>query len=214
MLSAMTQIILVRHGETEWNVSEVFRGRCDIGLNEAGVRQAELLADHLIDPKIEAVYSSPLKRALDTAKYMAKRHGLDVTVADGLVDFNYGVWQGLTHQEVKERYRALYEQWLEKPHLAAIPEGESLDEVRKRALGVVDGVISKYSGTVVLVSHRVVTKVLICSMLGLDTSHFWNIKQDVGAITTFDYDGDRFILIRHNDTSHLRQMQRHTLIDF
>jgi len=214
MLDVMTQIILARHGETEWNVREVFRGRCDIGLNEVGVRQAELLADHLIDLKIEAIYSSPLKRALDTARYVAKHHGLSVIVADGLVDLNYGVWQGLSHQEIKERYRALYEKWLEKPHLVAIPEGESLDEVRKRALGVVDGVISKHSGAVVLVSHRVVAKVLICSMLGLDTSHFWNIKQDVGGITTFEHEGGRFILIRHNDTSYLGQIQRHALIDF
>ena len=214
MLGAMTQIILVRHGETEWNIRETFRGRHDVELNEMGVKQAELLKNYLIDLRLEAVYSSPLERALDTAKAVAKHHKLEVNVAYGLVDFNYGVWEGLTHQEVKVRYRALYEQWLKEPHLVKMPDGESLDEVRERARGVVDGVVSKYSGTVVLVSHRVVNKVLICSMLGLDNSHFWDIRQDVGGITVFEYEGGRFTLTKHNDTCHLRQIQQYTLSDF
>lgn len=90
------QIILARHGETEWNVSEIFRGRRDVGLNEMGNRQAELLGNYLKDLKIEVIYSSPLKRALDTAQSIAKHHRLDVNVAPGLTDFNYGVWEGLS----------------------------------------------------------------------------------------------------------------------
>jgi broad specificity phosphatase PhoE len=86
----MTQIIVVRHGETEWNVSEIFRGRHDIGLNETGIKQAELLGNYLMDLRIKAIYSSPLKRALDTARSVAKHHGLDVNVVPGLMDFNYG----------------------------------------------------------------------------------------------------------------------------
>lgn len=214
MLGAMTQIILIRHGETEWNVSETFRGRRDVGLNEMGIKQAELLGNYLIDLRVEAVYSSPLKRALDTAKSVANHHGLDVSVAHGLVDFNYGAWEGLLHQEVRDKYRGLYERWLKEPHMVRMPDGESLDEVRERARGVVDRVVSKHSGTVVLVSHRVVNKVLICSMLGLDNSHFWDIKQDMGGITVFEYEGGRFTLSKHNDTSYLRQIQQHTLSDF
>ena len=210
----MTQIILCRHGETEWNVNEVFRGRCDVGLNEVGIKQAELLGDYLRDFKIEAVYSSPLKRALDTAKFVAQHHGLDIGVAEGLVDFDYGTWQGLTHREVKDRYKTLYERWLREPHLVRVPGGDTLGEVRKRARSMVDGVVSKHNGIVVLVSHRVVNKVLICSLLGLGTSHFWNIRQDVGGFTIFHYEGDRFTLIRHNDTSHLKQIQQYTLSDF
>ena len=210
----MNQVILARHGETEWNVSEVFRGRRDIGLNEMGIKQAELLGHYLKDLRIEAVYSSPLKRALDTARSVAKHHGLDVSVAHGLVDFHYGAWEGLSHQEVKDRYRELYEQWLKEPHMIRMPDGESLDEVRERAMSVVDGMISRHDGAVVLVSHRVVNKVLICSMLGLDNSHFWNIKQDVGGITIFEYRDTCFTLTKHNDTSYLKQIQQYTLGDF
>ena len=199
----MTQIILVRHGETEWNVKEVFRGRIDIELNEAGLKQAQLLAKYLSDIKIDAIYSSPLKRALITAEIMANYHKLKVEIAPGLIDFDYGEWQGLPHQEVRDKYRRLYAQWLNRPDRVRMLAGESLDEVRKRAMKVVDKVIAKYQGSVVLVSHRVVNKVLICALLGLDNSHFWNIRQDTCGITSFTYENEQFILTKHNDTSYL-----------
>ena len=210
----MTRVILIRHGETEWNVGEVFRGRRDIALNKIGIRQAELLGDYLAHLRLEAVYSSPLKRALITAKCVAKHHGLDVRVTYGLVDFDYGEWEGLTHLEVKERYSGLYDRWLKEPHLVKMPDGESLDEVRERATDVLRRAVSEHNGMVVLVSHRVVNKDLICSMLGLDNSHFWDIRQDLGGITVFDYEDGRYTLIQHNDTCHLRQIQGHELSDF
>jgi len=199
----MTQIILVRHGETEWNVKEVFRGRIDIELNETGLKQAQLLAKYLSDIKIDAIYSSPLKRALTTAEIIANYHKLKVEIAPGLIDFDYGEWQGLPHQEVRDKYRRLYAQWINRPDRVRMPAGESLDEVRKRAMNVVDKVIAKYQGSVVLVSHRVVNKVLICALLGLDNSHFWNIRQDTCGITSFTYENEQFILTKHNDTSYL-----------
>ena len=171
----MTEIILARHGETEWNVEEIFRGRIDIELNEIGIKQAELLAEYLSDIKIDAIYSSPLRRALKTAEMIASYHKLDVEIAPGLIDFNYGEWQGLPHQEVKDKYKELYAEWIRNPHQVKIPGGESLDEVRSRVTSVMDNVIVQYEGTVVLISHRVVNKILICALLGLDNSHFWNI---------------------------------------
>jgi broad specificity phosphatase PhoE len=210
----MTEIILVRHGETQWNVQEVFRGRIDIELNETGLRQAELLAEYLSRLKIDAVYSSPLKRALNTAQAIASHHKLEVKISPGLLDFDFGKWQGLSHQEVKRRYKKLYAQWLENPHLIRMPDGESLNGVRERALGVVNEVVAKYKGTIVLVSHRVVNKVLICALLGLDNSHFWNIRQDTCGTTTFAYENERFILTKHNDTSYLRPLPKAPLSDF
>ena len=210
----MTEIILVRHGETEWNVEEVFRGRIDVELNQAGVEQAELLAEYLGGLKIDAVYSSPLKRALTTAEVIAGYHQLDVEIAPGLTDFDYGEWQGLPHQEVKEKYKELYAQWINNPHQVRMPAGESLGDVRERAIGVVNNVIAQYAGTVVLVSHRVVNKVLICALLGLDNSHFWNIRLDIGGITTFIYENKRFILTGHNNTSYLKPLPKAPLSDF
>jgi len=210
----MTKLILARHGETEWNVEEVFRGRIDVELNETGARQAELLAQYLRGIKIEAVYSSPLKRALNTAEVVARYHKLEVKIAPGLIDCDFGKWQGLRLQEVKDRYKELYTEWVNSPHLVKIPGGESLDEVRERALKVVDEVVAKHEGTIILVSHRVVNKVLICALLGLDNSHFWNIRQDVCGTTTFSYENGRFILTKHNDTSYLRPLAKAELSDF
>jgi broad specificity phosphatase PhoE len=210
----MTELILARHGETEWNVEEVFRGRVDVELNETGRRQAELLAESLSELKIEAVYSSPLKRALDTAKSIARRQRLEVEVSPGLIDCDFGQWQELPLKEVKNRYKDLYRQWTESPQLVKIPGGESLDRVRERALKVVNELMAEHGGRVVLVSHRVVNKVLICALLGLDNSHFWNIRQDTCGTTTFSYQDGRFVLIKHNDTSYLRPLKKAELGDF
>ncbi len=210
----MTEIIIVRHGETEWNVGEIFRGRIDIELNETGIKQAELLAKYLSKQTIDAIYSSPLKRALRTAEIIAGYHKLDVDIVSGLIDFNYGQWQGLSHQEVKDKYKELYTAWINRPDQVKMPAGENLDDVKKRAMDVVTDIISRYKGTVVLVSHRVVNKVLICALLGLDNSRFWNIKQDTGGITTFTYENEQFILTKHNDTSYLEPIGKTPLSDF
>jgi len=210
----MTELILARHGETAWNVERVFRGRADVNLNEVGVTQAELLGKHLSQWQLEAIYSSPLKRALDTANTVARCQKLAVHIADGLTDFDYGEWQSLPEQEVKRLYPALLNEWHSNPQRVKMPEGESLEDVRRRAIDVVDGILARYHGNVLLVSHRVVIKVLVCHLLGLDNSHFWNIRQDVCGITVFDCMDGRFILISHNDTSHLRELQKSVLADF
>ena len=210
----MKQIILVRHGETEWNVEEVYRGTRDIELNEAGIKQADLLGRYLSDWKLEAVYSSPLKRALDTANTIARYQDISVQVTNDLIDFNYGEWQGRSAQEVKKLYPTLHDEWHNNPHKVKMPRGESLADVTKRANAIVNKVVTEYEGSIVLVSDRVVNKVLICSLLGLDNSHFWNIQQDVCGITIFNYVDGLFILTRHNDTSHLKGIQEHLLSDF
>ncbi len=210
----MTEIILARHGETAWNVKEVFRGRIDVELNETGIKQAALLGEYLGNREISAVYSSPLKRALKTAEMIAGYHKLKIEITPGLIDFDYGSWQGLPHEEIKQKYSRLYAEWTDNPQLVRMPEGESLDDVRKRATDVVNSIIAGYRGSIVLVSHRVVNKVLICALLGLDNSHFWNIRQDTCGITTFTYENGQFILTEHNNTSYLKPVCKAPLNDF
>ena len=210
----MTEIIIVRHGETEWNVSEIFRGRMDVELNETGEKQAELLAEYLSNLKIEAICSSPLRRALKTAGAVAGYHNLDVSIAPGLIDFNFGEWQGLSKQQVEGKYKELYAEWVSHPERVKMPDGESLADVGERAIAVVEEVAGKHEGAAVLVSHRVVNKVIICALLGLDNSHFWNIKLDTCGITVFAYEKGRFILTRHNDTSYLKSARGDAPGDF
>jgi broad specificity phosphatase PhoE len=210
----MAELILARHGETVWNVEKVYRGRTDVNLDEVGVKQAELLGRHLSNWELEAIYSSPLRRAIDTANIIARYQKISIHIVEGLIDFDYGEWQSLSEQRVKNLYPTLHDEWHNNPHKVRMPGGESLQDVKKRAIKVVNDVLSEYQGSVVLVSHRVVNKVLICSLLGLGNSYFWNIKQDVGGITIFSYVDGRFVLTGHNDTSHLKELQKCVLDDF
>ena len=211
----MIEIILTRHGETDWNLNEVFRGRIDVELNETGIRQAELLGKYLSDLKVDFIYSSPLKRAVKTAEAVARYQNLEVNTVQNLIDFDYGEWQGLSRREVTERYPDLHEDWIDLPEQVRMPGGECLQDVRNRVLPFVeDTVMECEEGRVVFVSHRVVNKVLICALLGLDNSHFWNIRLDPCGISSFTYERRRFILTSHNDTSHLKSAHGTALTDF
>ena len=211
----MVEIILARHGETDWNTGEIFRGRADVPLNENGLKQAELLGEYLGGEKIDFVYSSPLRRAVSTAEAIDGRQGRDVNIVNNLNDFDFGEWQGLSTTEVKTRYPELYQDWHDTPEQARVPGGESLEGVRNRALPFVeDAVMRCGEGRLVLVSHRVVHKVLICALLGLGNASFWNIRLDTAGITRFDFAGDRVVLTVHNDTSYLRQLKERSTVDF
>lgn len=200
------RFILVRHGQTEWNRKERFRGLIDIPLNEVGLMQAEAAARHLEGEPVVAAYSSPLKRTLQTADAIVKRFpGMEVRSHDGLLDLNFGDWQGLSIEEAREQDGELYRKWIEEPERVRFPNGESLHDVRARVTAAVDELTGKYPDqTVLLVSHRVVCKVLICAILGLDDSHFWQVGQDECAINVFyvGFDMPQVSLI--NDTCHLK----------
>jgi broad specificity phosphatase PhoE len=209
------EIILARHGETEWNKNEVFRGRADVGLNAVGRQQVAQLGEYLSAEKIDLVYSSPLKRAVGTAEAIAGSRGIGVNTIENLIDFDYGEWQGLTLVEVKQRYPELYQDWLDTPEQVKVPGGGSMANDRDRVMPFLeDAVMRCGEGKVALVSHRVVLKVLICALLGLGNDHFWNIRLDNGAITRFVFNGDRVILTEHNNTSYLRDIQGDRLNDF
>jgi broad specificity phosphatase PhoE len=115
---------------------------------------------------------------------------------------------------VEKKFSQLYKKWVEAPHKLEIPEGESLTKVRRRALKVVNEVISKFDGKVALVSHRGVIKVLVCALLGLNNSHFWNLKMDLGGITSFEHVDGNFILLKHNDTSYQEEVMKLAFSDF
>lgn len=210
----MTELILIRHGQTAWNLGEVFRGRADVPLDETGRRQAELLTEYLDPRKLDVVYSSPLVRALETAEVVATRHRLAVEVSPGLTDIDFGEWQGLTHAEVRERYGDAYAAWRDRPDEAIIPAGESLAEVRERAMAVIGNLVSGAFGAAVIVSHRVVLKLLVCAMLGLDNSYFWNFRLDTAGTTVFSHHDGRFTLSSHNVTAYLDPLGGERLADF
>ena len=212
----MTSIYLVRHGQTAWNKEEIFRGRTDVPLDESGQKQAELVGQYFKGMKIHAIYSSPLARAWETAQAIARFHTLKVKPLEAMIDMSFGNWEGHAHQEIREIDGETYRQWVESPHLARLPGGESLDDVRARCMTALEELVRNHpEKTLVLVSHRVICKVLICAILGLDNSHFWQITQDTTAINLIQYRNGKFILSLMNETCHLKALKEKRLgVDF
>jgi broad specificity phosphatase PhoE len=212
----MTSIYLVRHGQTAWNKEEIFRGRTDVPLDETGLKQAELAGEYFKGVEIHSIYSSPLSRAWQTAQKIAQFHQLKVELLDGILDMSFGDWEGHAHQEIRKMDSETYRRWVDFPHLVVLPGGESLDDVKGRAMVALEEVIRKHSGkTLVLVSHRVVCKVMICAILGLDNSHFWQIAQDTTAINLIHYKKGKYILAMMNETCHLKALKEERVkIDF
>jgi phosphoserine phosphatase len=207
-LKIMTSIYLIRHGQTAWNKEEVFRGRTDIPLDETGLRQAELAGEYFRGMEIHGIYSSPLSRAWVTAQKIAQFHNLEVQPLQGILDMSFGKWEGQSHRDIQKNDREIYPQWRKEPHLVRLPGGESLDDVRVRAMAALEEVIRNHPGrTLILVSHRVVNKVLICGILGLDNSHFWQITQDTTAINLIQYRDGKYILSLMNETCHLKALK-------
>ena len=212
----LTTVYLVRHGQTAWNKEEIFRGRTDLPLDETGLVQAESVGKYFEGTEIHVIYSSPLARARQTAEKIARIHNLEIQPLDGIIDMSFGHWEGHPHQEIQKMDPETYKLWRKEPHRVTLPGGESLDQVRIRAMAALEQVIERYPGkTAVLVSHRVINKVLLCAVLGLDNSHFWQIKQDTTAINRIDYTKGLCILSLMNETCHLKALkERVAKVDF
>jgi len=202
-----TKIVLIRHGQTAWNKEEIFRGRADVPLDEVGLRQAQALADALRTEPISGVFTSPLTRAVQTATAVAESHGLVPVLVPGFTDIDFGAWEGLAHEVVRERFPELYATWQAQPEDVTFPGGENLDAVCQRASAALTELVQQSPGqTIALVAHRVVNKVLICHILGLPNSHFWQIRQDTAAINRFHITRSSYIVDCLNDTCHLGQL--------
>ncbi len=201
----MTRFILVRHGQTEWNRVERFRGRADVPLNETGLAQAEATGRRVSSEwQPVAMYTSPLSRSVKTAEAIAKHCGLQVQLHSGLADIDYGEWQGLTPEEARQRWLEEIDAWYNRPHLAQIPGGETLDELRTRAMQMVSELVDRHpEDTIVLVGHTVINRIILLGVLGLGNERFWRIKQDTCAINIFEAEDGDFTMVSMNDTCHL-----------
>ena len=202
----MTRIILVRHGRTEWNRVERFRGRADVPLNETGLMQAEATGQRVASGwQPVAMYSSPLVRAVRTGEAIARHFDLPVQIHSGLADIDYGEWQGLTPDEVKVRWPEIYHAWYDQPHLACIPSGETLQDLRTRGMAVVNELAARHGDqTIVLVGHTVINRIILLGVLGLGNDRFWHLHQDTCAINVFEVKNEDYVLVSLNDTCHLR----------
>jgi len=205
----MTRFILVRHGQTEWNRVERFRGRADVPLNEAGLAQAEATGERVAaEWKPVALYSSPLSRAVRTAEAIAKHFNLKVQARPNLADIDYGEWQGLTPDEARARWPKEVEAWYSAPQDARIPGGETLAALRVRAMAEIKELGKLHEGdTIVLAGHTVINRIILLGVLGLGNERFWRVRQEPCAINVFESDAGDYVLVSLNDTCHLRKVR-------
>ena len=200
------KLILVRHGETASNRDGLGLGRQDVPLTEKGRLQAQALAEALAGEEIAAVYSSPLRRAYETAAAIAAPHGLDVVTDEGLTEMDVGELDGLTFREMRERHPEFVSRWLgEEAGTLAMPGGgESLQDVQSRAAEAVRRICERHEGgTVVAVTHNFVIHALLCEALNMAICDFRRLRHDLAATSLLDVRGGRMVVVHMNDTCHL-----------
>jgi len=150
----MTKLILIRHGETDWNTEGRWQGQIDLPLNANGLEQAEQIANCLSESKICAIYSSDLNRAVETAKALEKVTGLPIHIDPRLREIHQGEWQGLLVEEIKERYAEAFQKRLENPCSVAPPGGETAKNVHKRVIKAINEIVKKHPGEkIAIISH-------------------------------------------------------------
>jgi len=207
----MTTIYLMRHGRTEWNKDGIFRGRIDVPLDDLGKQQALCAGKSLRGTDITAAYSSPLSRAMETARLClaGAECGLDVVEEPGLIDLCFGEWEGKSVQQVKMRYPDSYYAWENNPEVASFPGGESLDEAAARAWRTLERLVSAHlDDNILLVTHRVICKLLLGEVLGSGLKAFWRIRQDTACINILQKSASGYLVKLVNDTCHLPELSK------
>ncbi|MBN1921131.1 MAG: histidine phosphatase family protein [Anaerolineae bacterium] len=204
----MTHLVLIRHGQTHTPQDAWFRGQVDVPLDEVGLAQAAATAQRVIAAWTpQAIYSSPLMRARQTAELIAEPLGLVVQVHEGLTDINYGVWQGLRMHEVRARWFKTLMVWNSHPHHASIPGGETLAMVRTRVLKALQEITAAHPhATVIVVAHAVVNRLIMLRALGWTSERFWELQQKNCSLCVVEIDdpgADAYHVALMNDVSHL-----------
>jgi alpha-ribazole phosphatase/probable phosphoglycerate mutase len=181
-----TRLYLTRHGEVVNH--GVYNGQTDVDITPVGVRQMEKLRGLLQDKPLKAVYSSDLLRTRKGAEIIGAPHGLKPESFVEFREVNFGRWQGLTYPQVMERYPADIPQWMNNLETFRIPEGESLADVRERAMPTLRGLIERHRGQeFLLVSHGALNRLLIAEALRLPYAHLLRIEQEYGCLNIIEY---------------------------
>ncbi|GBF78709.1 histidine phosphatase family protein [Aphanothece sacrum] len=187
------RLLLVRHGETQWNRESRFQGIRDIPLNENGKAQGQKAADFLKDIPLNFGVSSPLLRPKETAEIILQYHPeITLDLQPQLQEICHGLWEGKLETEIENDFPGLLQQWKDAPETVQMPEGENLQQVWDRAIACWQELVKKYSdlndsAIGIVVAHDAINKVILCYLLGLEPANFWNIKQGNGGVSVIDY---------------------------
>lgn len=201
----MTRFIVVRHGETEWNVSGREMGHLDSPLTSLGESQAKRLAERCASMEFDALYSSDLGRATATAQIIARECGCEVNIDSRLRERNMGIFQGLTPEEMEIQFPEERAEYRRLGAVYVIPSGESANQRIERALGCLDELALRHRGeTVVVVTHGGVLMGFFESVLGLPFGTSRQYRRANAAWNVFSRDTDRWVLETWGDVAHLQ----------
>ena len=202
------RILLVRHGETDWNKIRRFQGRSDVPLNGTGRDQAHALALTLRREPIIAIYSSPLLRALETAQIIKAFHAsAPLLQAEGLAEMDLGDFEGMPAQQWAEQYPDFRKAWLETPLSVTMPGGESFQEVQTRAMDTLERITKRFPprSTLLVCSHSFVNRTILCHALNLSLDRFREVQQDTSALNILYKRGERWHAEAVNERHQLRE---------
>lgn len=204
----MTEILLIRHGETAWNTVKRLQGHLDIPLNEVGVRQAAALGHALRDEELDVIFASDLQRATQTAQAIAAPRGMMVQVESGLRERCYGAFEGLLYTEIGQRYPDAYAAWQARDIDARFPAGvhiaETLHEFSRRAVGTIIRIASeKKYRKIALVSHGGVLECAYRAAQGIGFAHARDFTIRNASINRFKWDGRMLQMLKWGDVGHL-----------
>lgn len=196
------QVLLLRHGATDWNLQGRCQGATDLDLNEAGIRQAEAIAERLSNEKIDAIYSSNLKRAQQTARLVSRPHCLSITIEEDVRELDHGALEGLTFNDIKENFPDFIQRWRTEPAEIQVPGGEKLIDVAQRAWTGLQRILQRHQAddNVVVVSHNFPILGIVCRITGTHLNQYRSFHVDPGGITRLNHNGgDRWLITQIND---------------
>ena len=203
------QIVLVRHGATDWNLQGRCQGVTDRELSEVGVRQAEQLAALLRDESIEAVYSSALRRARQTAELISRPHNLPVMIEENIRELDHGALEGLTFNEIKQNYAEFLARWRTVPAEIQVPGGEKLIDVAERAWVGINRITGRHptAESIVVVSHNFPILGIVCRVTGTHLNNYRSFHLDPCSITRLHRNGaNAWSLTQVNNKEYLPQV--------
>lgn len=208
------RLLLVRHGETDWNKESRFQGIRDIPLNDNGRSQGRKASRFLQNVAIDFAVSSSMMRPQETAEIILEQHpNVPLATTPELIEICHGLWEGMLEAEIQAQYPELLQQWKDKPETVQMPEGENLQQVWDRGVAAWNKIASEHSNmetpqTGLVVAHDAINKVILCYLLGLKPENFWNIKQGNCAVSVIDYPqgaAGKPVLQAINITTHLSE---------
>jgi broad specificity phosphatase PhoE len=188
--NSIVQIVLVRHGATDWNLQGRCQGATDRELSEAGIRQAEQISALLSEEKFHAVYSSNLRRARQTAELISRPHDLPVLIEQELRELDHGALEGLTFNEIKHSYGEFLTRWRTEPAEICVPGGERLVDVAERAWRGLNDIVRRHPDArrILVVSHNFPILGIVCRISGTHLNNYRTFHLDPCGITRLGHD--------------------------